>query len=94
MPKLEGLRPQSKYEIRMKHRARQRLHYYIRKGHITPGVCQVCGNPKVEAHHDDYTRALEVIWLCKKHHTEVDHGEVPLKGTWLYEVTNPNDPEA
>ena len=33
--------------------------------------CEVCGETKVEAHHDDYTKPLEVRWLCKRHHAEV-----------------------
>jgi len=33
--------------------------------------CEVCGATKVEAHHDDYTKPLEVRWLCKRHHSEV-----------------------
>ena len=30
--------------------------------------CEVCGLEKVDAHHDDYTKPLEVRWLCRKHH--------------------------
>lgn len=33
--------------------------------------CEVCGATKVEAHHDDYEKPLEVRWLCKQHHSEV-----------------------
>ena len=29
-----------------------------------------CGNLKTEAHHFDYSKPLEVNWLCKKHHAE------------------------
>lgn len=33
--------------------------------------CEVCGETKVEAHHDDYLKPLDVRWLCKRHHAEV-----------------------
>lgn len=38
---------------------------------LTKKPCQNCGNVKVEAHHTDYSRPLDVIWLCDKHHKEV-----------------------
>lgn len=44
----------------------------IRDGRLIPQVCWVCGN-KAEAHHPDYSRPLEVVWLCKTHHEEVHH---------------------
>ena len=28
----------------------------------------VCGNPVSEAHHRDYEKPLEVVWLCPEHH--------------------------
>jgi len=28
---------------------------------------------KAEAHHDDYSRPLDVRWLCKRHHEEAHH---------------------
>lgn len=33
-------------------------------------VCAVpdCSNTKPEAHHPDYSRPLDVVWLCKSHH--------------------------
>lgn len=34
--------------------------------------CLVCGEKKVEAHHQDYLKPLEVMWLCKLHHGEMD----------------------
>ena len=43
----------------------------IRDGVLVPELCKVCGKNKVDAHHDDYTKPLEVIWLCKKHHAEL-----------------------
>jgi len=40
----------------------------IRAGRLIPLPCRDCGEEKVEAHHTDYTKPLDVIWLCKFHH--------------------------
>lgn len=37
-------------------------------GILVPQPCANCGAIKVVAHHPDYTRPLEVIWLCPKCH--------------------------
>lgn len=37
---------------------------------LTKQSCQICGAEKAEAHHCDYNKPLEVMWLCKKHHVE------------------------
>lgn len=29
-----------------------------------------CGEKEVHAHHDDYSKPLEVMWLCRIHHKE------------------------
>lgn len=42
----------------------------IKSGKLKKQPCEVCRKKKVEAHHDDYSKPLEVRWLCKKHHTE------------------------
>lgn len=35
------------------------------------GKCLVCANEKTEAHHHDYNKPLDVIFLCKPHHVEL-----------------------
>ena len=35
--------------------------------------CAACGDPKTVAHHTDYTKPLEVQWLCKAHHQALGH---------------------
>ncbi len=42
----------------------------IAKGSINPPErCTVCNKKrKLDAHHEDYSKPLDVIWLCRKHH--------------------------
>ena len=42
----------------------------IKNGKIMKQPCFVCGK-KAEAHHPDYSRPLDVVWLCPTHHKEV-----------------------
>lgn len=42
----------------------------IKKGVLVKQPCEQCSSEKVEAHHEDYSFALEVNWLCRKHHRE------------------------
>ena len=51
-----------------KYKAHCKVTYALKKGTLTKGVCEECGTDVVEAHHDDYTKPLEVRWLCAKHH--------------------------
>lgn len=53
-----------------KRHARNLLNSAVRRGLIVrPDVCEVDGCPNVpEGHHDDYSRPLDVRWLCPKHH--------------------------
>ena len=42
----------------------------VRDGKLKPLPCFECGT-KAEAHHPDYSRPLDVVWLCPVHHKEV-----------------------
>lgn len=42
----------------------------VNNGSLNKTPCIKCGNEKSEAHHEDYMKPLEVIWLCRKHHAE------------------------
>jgi hypothetical protein len=59
-----------------KYKARYTLRNAVAKGIIERKPCIVCGNPKSHGHHEDYSKPLEVIWLCHQHHCE-------LEGRWI-----------
>lgn len=56
------------HKNRLKRNAQSNLRRAIRIGKIARGICQVCGESKTDAHHNDYSKPLEVIWLCPIHH--------------------------
>lgn len=43
----------------------------IKKGLLTRRPCEVCSSIAAEAHHEDYTKPLQVRWLCRDHHMEL-----------------------
>lgn len=45
----------------------------IKSGKLVRQSCESCGELKTEAHHDDYSKPLDVRWLCKKCHTKHHH---------------------
>ncbi len=40
----------------------------IRRGIIERQPCEVCGDPKTDAHHPEWKTPLFCQWLCRKHH--------------------------
>lgn len=52
---------------RQKHNARSAVRDAIVSGRLERLPCEVCG-ATAEAHHDDYSRPLDVRWLCTDHH--------------------------
>jgi ribosomal protein S27AE len=40
----------------------------IRDGRLFKEPCGKCGSEKAQAHHDDYSKPLEVRWLCPRCH--------------------------
>jgi hypothetical protein len=48
----------------------------VRSGNLTKKPCARCGDEKSVAHHEDYDKKLDVIWLCtpchKQRHKELN----------------------
>lgn len=40
--------------------------------------CEICGNEVAQAHHDDYSKPLDVRWLCTTHHAEWHKHNTPF----------------
>lgn len=59
--------------------ARKQVMLAIKKGLLKRQPCEVCGDPKSEAHHPDHSKPLEVVFLCREHHREIEKLE-SLKG--------------
>src|SRR5512146_416701 len=61
-------------EQKRKDSCRSYLGVYLRRGKIQRQPCELCGAP-AEAHHHDYSKPLEVRWLCRPHHLELHKAE-------------------
>ena len=49
------------------------------RGDLIKKPCEVCGtDEKIHAHHCDYSKPLDVMWLCQTHHLEwhKNHGAI------------------
>lgn len=57
-------------EQKIKAIVRNKTMMRIKRGLLIRYPCEVCGDTKVEAHHDDYSKTYDVRWLCFKHHRE------------------------
>lgn len=54
---------------RAKHPERQKIYRDCLKKLDNPHICSNCGSDiLVEAHHNDYSKPFEVVWLCRKCH--------------------------
>ena len=52
-----------------------RVNKAILSGKLTREPCVVCGETRVVGHHEDYSRPLDVTWLCRIHH-RIRHDEL------------------
>jgi hypothetical protein len=51
--------------------ARAYANVYERLGKLKRQPCEACGTTRlVQKHHTDYSKPLQVRWLCMRHHRE------------------------
>ena len=58
----------SQEERDKRRKARETFNHYVRDKGVKKQPCEMCGKEKVEAHHDDYNKPLEIRWLCFECH--------------------------
>lgn len=59
-------RTKSDHEI--KRAARRAVRRAVASGRLVKGLCKGCGVDSVQAHHSDYSKPLDVQWLCPQCH--------------------------
>ena len=56
------------------HAAREKVRRAIRSGKLVKLPCENCGEQKSTGHHEDYSKPLDVIWLCRPCH-DAEHAK-------------------
>jgi hypothetical protein len=54
-------------EARLKANCRSYARAYVKRGLLKKAPCP-CGSRRVQMHHDDYTKPLQVRWRCRPCH--------------------------
>lgn len=63
-------------KLQEKTRAQGRVYQAVARGELArPSACERCGEPRrLDGHHTDYSRPLDVEWLCRACHRKEHHG--------------------
>ena len=67
---LQNKKYQEEYPDRIK--ANRIIRTAVRGGKLKRLPCVVCGQANGQAHHPDYLKPYNIIWLCPSHHKKVD----------------------
>jgi len=62
----------------LRKKTRRKTNDLLKKGIIQKQPCIVCGKHDVIAHHEDYSRANDAIWICEEHHKKYHDGKIGL----------------
>lgn len=88
-------RAESQRKSRAKHPEKEIAYRAVRKavrtGVLKPERC-ACGEKRVQAHHYDYGKPLDVKWQCFKCHRQKEHGHIVVSSreTWSFQGQPPH----
>ena len=70
----KAARQRAQVTYRQKHKKKAQAHgivaYALKRGTLIRQMCHICGSEESQAHHPDYDRPLDVVWLCQSHHKQ------------------------
>lgn len=58
----------------LKYKAHSAVNYALKNGNLSkPDICETCkkNGRQIEGHHNDYSKPLEVVWLCSACHKQL-----------------------
>ena len=55
-----------------KYKARTAVNNAVRDKRLEKLPCAICGDKKSTAHHEDYSKPLEVVWVCLVCHHKLE----------------------
>ena len=51
---------------KMKDNCRSYAQVYLKRGKIQRLPCVSCASPAAQMHHEDYTKPLAIVWMCRE----------------------------
>lgn len=70
------------WKHKAKHKAMHSANLAVRNGELLKQPCKMCGNVNVRVYHADYSKPLDVEWVCFPHYREI-----------VYKRSHPTDPK-
>ena len=61
-----------------RYKAHSAVNNAVRDGRLIKSPCVICGSTKVVGHHENYSKPLDVIWMCQAHHVQYHLGQIQL----------------
>lgn len=63
-------------EQQIKIKARGKISSRIQSGALKRQICSIADCGKIaQAHHNNYSKGLEIVWLCREHHEQLHHNQ-------------------